>query len=49
LAYTLLFTAVYNIVNLLVAAIPAGLIASPIASSFKHITSFEAWLARNMR
>ena len=49
LAYTLLFTAVYNIVNLLVAAIPAGLIASPIASSFKHITSFEAWLARNLR
>ena len=49
LAYTLLFTAIYNIVNLLVAAIPAGLIASPIASSFKHITSFEAWLARNIR
>jgi riboflavin transporter len=49
LAYTLLFTAVYNIVNLLVAAIPAGLIASPISSSFKHITSFEAWLARNIR
>jgi riboflavin transporter FmnP len=49
LAYTLLFTAVYNIVNLLVAAIPAALIASPIASSFKHITSFEAWLVRNMR
>ena len=49
LGYTLLFTALYNIVNLLVAAIPAGLIASPIASSFKHITSFEAWLARNMR
>jgi riboflavin transporter len=48
LGYTLLFTAVYNIVNLLVAAIPAGLIASPIASSFKHITSFEAWLARNI-
>lgn len=49
LAFTLLFTAVYNILNLLVAAVPAGLIASPIATPFKHITSNEAWLARNMR
>jgi hypothetical protein len=49
LGYTLLFTAVYNIVNLLVAAIPAGLIASPIATSFKHITSYEAWIARNLK
>jgi riboflavin transporter FmnP len=49
LGYTLLFTAVYNVVNLLVAAIPAGLIASPIATSFKHITSYEAWLTRNLK
>jgi riboflavin transporter FmnP len=47
LFYTLLFTAVYNVVNLLVAAVPAGLIVSPITTSFKHITSIEAWLARN--
>jgi riboflavin transporter FmnP len=47
LTYTLLFTAVYNVVNLLVAAIPAGLIVSPITNSFKHITSVDAWLARN--
>jgi hypothetical protein len=46
LTYTLLFTAVYNVVNLLVAAIPAGLIVSPITNSFKHITSVDAWLAR---
>lgn len=49
LTYTLLFTAIYNVVNLLVAAIPAGLIVSPVTKSFKHITSIETWLARNMR
>lgn len=49
LSYTLLFTAIYNVVNLLLAAIPAGLIVSPITSSFKHITSIETWLARNLR
>lgn len=49
LVYTLLFTALYNIINLLIAAVPAGLIVSPITASFKHITSVEAWLARNMR
>jgi hypothetical protein len=49
LVYTLIFTALYNIVNLLVAAIPAGLIVSPIMSSFKHMTSIEAWLTRNLR
>jgi riboflavin transporter FmnP len=49
LTYVLLFTAVYNVINVLVAAIPAGLIVSPITSSFKHLTSFEAWLARNTR
>lgn len=47
LAYTLLFTAVYNVVNTLVAAIPAGLIVSPITKPFKHITSTETWLARS--
>ncbi len=46
LAYTLLFTAIYNVVNTLVAAIPAGLIVSPITKPFKHITSTETWLAR---
>lgn len=46
LVYTLLFTAVYNVVNTLVAAIPAGLIVSPVAKPFKHITSTETWLAR---
>ena len=49
LVYTLLFTALYNLVNLLVAAIPAGLIVSPITPSFKHITSIEAWLSRITR
>ena len=47
LTYTLIFTALYNVVNLLVAAIPAGLIVSPIATSFKHITSGDTWLAKN--
>jgi len=49
LLVTLLFTAVYNILNLLVAAVPASLIVSPITTPFKHITSIEAWLTRNMR
>lgn len=47
--YALLLTAVYNVVNLLLAAIPAAAIVSPITKSFKHITSVEAWLARNTR
>lgn len=47
LTYTLIFTALYNVVNLLAGAIPAGLIVSPIAKSFRHITSAETWLARN--
>ncbi len=46
LGYTLLFTAVYNVANTLVAAIPAGLIVSPVTKPFKHITSTETWLAR---
>jgi len=49
LIYTLLFTALYNLVNLLVAAIPAGLIVSPVMSSFKRMTSIDAWLTRNLR
>jgi len=49
LGYTLLFTALYNLVNLLVAVIPARLIVSPIVSSFKRMTSIEAWLTRNLR
>lgn len=49
LVFVLLFTAVYNIINLLVAVVPAGLISSPITTPFKHITSIEAWLTRNIR
>jgi len=49
LTYTLVFTAVYNVANLLVATIPAGLIVSPVRNSFKHITSIEAWLTRSVR
>jgi riboflavin transporter FmnP len=49
LGYTLLFTALYNLVNLLAAVIPARLIVSPIVSSFKRMTSIEAWLTRNLR
>jgi riboflavin transporter FmnP len=49
LVYTLVFTALYNVVNLLVAAVPAGFIVSPIAHSFKAMTSIDAWLARNLR
>jgi riboflavin transporter FmnP len=49
LTYTLLFTAVYNVINLLVAAIPAGLIVSPMTSTFRHITSVEAWISKNVR
>ena len=49
LTYTLLFTGLYNLVNLVVAAVPAGLIVSPISGSFKHITSIDAWLIRNMK
>ncbi len=49
LFYTLVFTGVYNVINMLVAAVPAGLIVSPMTSAFKHITSVEAWLARSLR
>ena len=49
LGYTLIFTAVYNVISLIVAAIPAGLIITPVTKSFKHITSVEAWLVRSTR
>ena len=48
LFWVLIFTALYNLVNLLVAAIPAGLIVSPVTSSFRHITSRETWLMRSL-
>jgi len=48
LLYTLIFTAAYNAVNLLVAVIPAGLIVPPIATSFKNITSVETWITRRL-
>jgi riboflavin transporter FmnP len=49
LVYTLLFTALYNLVNLMIAAVPAELIVSPITATFKHITSVDAWLARSLK
>ena len=49
LSYTLILTAIYNIINLMVAAIPAGLIITPVTKSFKHITSVEAWLVRSIQ
>jgi len=48
LFWVLVFTAVYNVINLLVASIPAGLIVSPMTNSFKHITSLETWLTRSL-
>ena len=48
LFWVLLFTALYNVVNLLVACIPAGLIVSPLTNSFRHITSVETWLMRSL-
>ena len=49
LVWVLLFTALYNLINLVAAAIPAGLIIAPVARSFKHITSFDSWLFRSVR
>ncbi len=46
LAYTLLFTALFNVVMALISGIFARLIVSPITKPFKHITSTETWLAR---
>ena len=48
LFWVLLFTALYNVTNLLVACIPAGLIVSPLTNSFRHITSVETWLMRSL-
>ena len=49
LFWVLVFTALYNVINLLAAAIPAGLVVSPLTNSFRHITSLETWLMRNVR
>jgi riboflavin transporter FmnP len=48
LFWVLVFTAIYNVINLLVASIPAGLIVSPMTSSFRHVTSVETWLMRSL-
>jgi len=49
LFWVLVFTALYNVINLLAAAIPAGLVVSPLTNSFRHITSVETWLMRSVR
>jgi len=49
LFWVLVFTGLYNVINLVVAAVPAGLIISPVARSFRHITSFDAWFSRSIR
>jgi riboflavin transporter FmnP len=48
LFWVLMFTALYNVINLLVGAIPAGLIVPPVARAFKNITTFDAWLSRRV-
>jgi riboflavin transporter FmnP len=48
LFWVLVFTALYNLINLLVASIPAGLIVSPLTNSYKHMTSVETWLTRSL-
>jgi len=48
LFWVLAFTAIYNVINLLVASIPAGLIVSPMTNSFRHMTSVETWLMRSL-
>ena len=48
LLWVLVFTAIYNIINLLVGSIPAGLIVSPMTNSFRHATSVETWLMRSL-
>ena len=48
LFWVLVFTAIYNVINLLVASIPAGLIVSPMTNSFRHMTSVETWLMRSL-
>lgn len=49
LFWVLVFTALYNVINLLAAAIPAGLVVSPLTNSFRHITSIDTWLMRNVK
>jgi riboflavin transporter FmnP len=48
LFWVLVFTALYNVINLVVASVPAGLIVSPLTNSFRHITSVETWLMRSV-
>ena len=48
LFWVLVFTALYNLINLLVASIPAGLIVSPLTNSYRHMTSVETWLMRSL-
>jgi len=48
LFWVLVFTAGYNVTNLLLASIPAGLIVSPMTNSFRHVTSIETWLMRSL-
>jgi riboflavin transporter FmnP len=48
LFWVLVFTALYNIINLFIASVPAGLIVSPLTNSFRHITSVETWLMRSL-
>jgi riboflavin transporter FmnP len=48
LFWVLVFTALYNVINLLVASVPAGLIVSPLTNSYKHMTSVETWLMRSL-
>jgi riboflavin transporter FmnP len=48
LFWVLVFTAVYNVINLLVASIPAGLIVSPMTNSFRNMTSVETWLMKSL-
>ena len=48
LFWVLIFTALYNVINLLVASVPAGLLVSPLTNPFKHITSLETWLMRSL-
>ncbi|HUK49585.1 MAG TPA: ECF transporter S component [Terriglobales bacterium] len=49
LVWVLLFTGLYNVINLVAAVIPAGLIIAPVARSFKHVTSVDSWLFRTIR
>ena len=48
LFWVLGFTAVYNVINLLVASIPAGLIVSSMANSLRRMTSVEPWLVHSL-